>query len=86
MVFVHHLIQEIVDIQLCTTINNGLHLTEQILKLQSLSGCYIVKSYLTVNGLDNLYFQDRLLRNGADTEVGHGGLFGEQSHSPHNSA
>ena len=69
MILVHHLLKEIVDIQLGTAIYYRLYLVEQFLEVYALGISDIVKGYLTVNALDDLYLQHRLLGNGTYTEV-----------------
>ena len=52
MILVHHFFKEIVNIELGTGINNGLHLVKQIFKLYTLGIGNVIKSYLAVNALN----------------------------------
>ena len=69
MILVHHLLQEIVDIEFGATIYNGLNFVEQLLKFQALSCGNVVEGYLTVDGLNDLHLQDRLLRHRTHTHI-----------------
>ena len=69
MVLIHYLVQEVVDIQLRTTIHDGLHLVQEFLELQTLCRCNIIKRYLAVDGLNDLHLQQRLLSHRTHTQV-----------------
>ena len=57
LVFVHHLVEEIVDVELCAAINDGLHLVKQLLEILALGVCNVVERYLTVDVLDDFHLQ-----------------------------
>ena len=69
MILVHHIFQEIVDIQFRATIDDGFHLVEQFVEVNALSRCDVVKSHLTVDALDDLHLQHRFLGHRAHTHI-----------------
>ena len=69
MILVDNLLKEVINIKFCSTINNSLNLVKQLLKLNTLSISNIVKGYLTVNALDNLYLEHRFLCHRTNTHI-----------------
>ena len=53
MVFVHNLIQEIINVQLRPRINDSLYLVQQFIELDTLSDSNVVKSHLPLNSQNN---------------------------------
>ena len=51
MVFVHHLVEEIVDVELRAGIDDSLHLVEHLVEVYALGICYVVEGYLAVDAL-----------------------------------
>ena len=61
VVFVHNLIQEVINIQLSTRINDCLHFIEQFAELNTLGKRNIIQGYFTVDGLNDGYFHLRFI-------------------------
>ena len=69
MILIHHLVEEIVDVQFRTTIDNGLHLVQQFIEIDTLCRGNIVEGHLTVDTLDNLHLQHRFLCHRTNTHI-----------------
>ena len=69
MVIVHHILKEVVDVELRATVDDGLHLSEQFVEVESLGIGDVVECHLAVDALDDLHLQHRLLGNSAHTHV-----------------
>jgi len=63
MLVIHNLVQEIVDIDFRSRINNRLYLVEQLSKFKALRLGQFIKCNFPVDGLNNGYFQFRLIGN-----------------------
>ena len=61
MILVHHFVEEVVDIEFRTTIDNGLHLVEQFVEINTLGRGDVIEGDLTVYALDDLHLEHRLL-------------------------
>ena len=68
VVFVHHLLKEIVNVEFRSAVDNGLHLVEQLIEINALCVGYVVEGHLPVNALDDFHFQHRLLGHRAHTK------------------
>ena len=69
MVVIHHLLQEIVDVQFCPAIDDSLHLVEQFLEVDALSNGNIVKGTLVVDVMDDFHLHCRTLGHRPNTQV-----------------
>ena len=65
VIFVHDFIQEVVDIQLSTLINDRFHFIQQFAELNALGKRDIIQSHFTVDGLNNGHFHLRLVGDSA---------------------
>ena len=67
VVFVHNLIQEVINIQLCTRINDCLDFVQSISKLNTFGKCDIIQCHLTVYSLNNSHFHLGFISNRTNT-------------------
>ena len=69
VVLVHHILQIIVDIQLCSAIHDGVHLVQEFVELNAKSVGNILKVQFAVHLLYYAHFQLALACHGAHTQV-----------------
>ena len=69
MVFVHHVVDEIIYVDFCAGIDNGFNFVEQLVKFQALGNGDVVERNLTVDAADNGHLVLCLVGHGADAEV-----------------
>ena len=68
-VFVHDVVEEIVDIDLRPAVNDGVYVIEKFRKIESFGLGKLIEGDFSVDSADNIHFKLRLLGNRAEAEV-----------------
>ena len=69
MIFIHDFIQEIINIQFRSGINNRFHFIQQFIEVNTLGNGNIIQCHFPVNALNNGNFQFWLIGHRTDTKI-----------------
>jgi len=68
-VFVHDVVEEIIDIDLRSAVNDGVYVIEKFRKIESFGLGKLIEGDFSVDSADNIHFKLRLLGNRTETEI-----------------